>query len=288
MTDTTTLPPVIEGIELVGGVNTPETQICANIAASIRRGHPQLRRQEPQMDRVVLVGGGPSLLDTEDELVALIRSGAKLVTVNGAYQWALARNLFPKTQFVMDAREGNSRFLHPEIPGCHYVLSSQCAPSTWDAVAGRERVWIFHSVSRHETDVDKATILDRYYLKAWETVGGGSTVVTRAIFALRMLGYLRFDLFGVDCSWKEDQHHAYPQPENEKDSNYMVRVAPSDALDHDRIFRCSGWHLKQYEDMLEIIRHAGHHFLLNVHGDGLLAHTLRVKAELSDIIVTKE
>lgn len=277
---------VIEGLELPEGqVNTDDQTIRANIRQAMRRGHPQIRRQALQRDRICLVGGGPSLDDTLPELRDLIFEGAKLVTVNGAYQWAIGHNLEPKTQIVMDARASNARFVDPPLPRCNYVLSSTCHPDVWDRVEGREKVWIWHPVQR--TDV-LAAELDDYYLKAWEWVSGGTTVITRALFVLRLLGFTRFDIFGVDSCWLAGRHHAYPQPENEHDPCYRVTVAPTGYDEMARAFQCSGWHLKQIEDLLRIIRVNGDHFLLNVHGDGLLAYVLRTNAAALDTTITKE
>lgn len=74
---------VLEGVELVGKINTEDTLIVDNIKYSARQGHVQVRTQPPNMDQVALVGGGPSLKDPEvqRELRDLIWSGAKLVTV---------------------------------------------------------------------------------------------------------------------------------------------------------------------------------------------------------------
>lgn len=279
---------VIEGVELKGKQNVDEETLLENIRYAIRQHHPQVRRQAPQMDRICLVGGGPSLTATEPELVQLLHEGAKLVTVNGSYHWALSRNLRPQTQVIIDARPGNERFLDPPVPGCNYLISSQCAPSVWDAVANRERVWVFHTVLRDFTAA--AELLDQHYFKRWESVNGGTTVASRALYALRILGYLRYDIFGVDCCWDAEGklHHAYPQPENEKDKRYNVTIAPGDAPDRSRTFYCSGWHLKQYEDFLQIIRAVGQQFLLNFHGDGMLAYTLATNADLSDAVITEE
>lgn len=139
---------VLVGISLEEGrVNVTDEVILANVASSIRRGHPQVRPQKPSHDRIALVGGGPSLNDTVDELKDLLQEGAKLVTVNGAYQWCLERNLTPQTQIVMDARASNARFLDPALPRCNYLLASQCAPESWDRVEGRPNVWIFHAAA---------------------------------------------------------------------------------------------------------------------------------------------
>lgn len=286
LTETPDILKVIDGLTLPEGlVNTDDETLRANIRSAMRRGHKQVRRDGLKPDRICLLGGGPSLDDTLPELLDLLRDGAKLVTVNGAYHWALAHNLTPQSHIVMDARECNARFVDPPLPRCQYVMSSTCHPTLWDQLDGRDHVWIWHPVQR--TDV-LAADLDDYYLKAWEPVGGGTTVITRALFVLRMLGYVRFDLFGVDSCWVGGKHHAYPQAENDGDQRYRVTVNPSGYPEMAREFVCAGWHLKQVEDLLKILRINGQHFLLNVHGDGLLAYVMRSSADALDTDITKE
>lgn len=279
------LMKVIDGMELVGKVNTSDEILRAQIAQAIRRGHPQLRGQPLMPDRVCLIGSGPSLEATLPELVALVREGARIVTVNGAYQWALAHNLVPSCQVVMDARASNARFVEPALPKCQYLIASTCHMDVWDAVAGRPYVWIWHPVS---PDDPAAEILNTYYQRQWQPVGGGTTVITRALFALRILGYVQFELFGVDSCWLDGQHHAFPQAENAADKQYTVRVAPSGHPELGREFACTGWHLAQLQDFLRIIRVNGDAFLIHVHGDGLLAYTLQVNADLADAEITEQ
>lgn len=274
---------VLDGLELHGQINTDEATLLQQVGSAIRRGHPQIRPDAVKPDRVCLVGGGPSLVDTEDELRQLLYEGALLVTVNGAYQWCLERNYRPQTQIVMDARASNAKFVQPAIPRCRYVLASQCHPDTWDAVEGRDNVWIFHASAGVEDTLK--TLLDTYYGGEWFGVTGGTTVATRAISVLRTLGYLRFDLFGIDSCVMGGQHHAYAQPENDRDRRVQVTVHPSGHPEHARVFLCSPWHLKQAEDFAQMVRINGHQFLLNVHGDGLLAYMLRSSA---DVVMTTE
>jgi hypothetical protein len=269
---------VLEGVTLQGQVNVSDDVLLANIRSAIRRPYPQIKPQAPSPDRVVLVGGGPSLKDTADELVELVRAGAKLVTVNGAYQWCLDRNLTPSTQIVMDARPSNARFVSPALPLCRYLIASQCAPETWDAVDGRPHVWMFHAAAGGDGAMKE--LLDRHYLGQWFGVGGGVTVISRAIMLLRALGYLRFDLFGVDSCFMGDAHHAYAQPENEADKAYTFTASPADAPHLARVFHCAPWHVKQLECLLQLIKINGDHFQLCVHGDGLLAYALRTSAEV--------
>ena len=269
---------VIVGLEMSGVLNTSDEQLIENVKAAIRRQHPQVRQQDPQDDRICLVGSGPSLKDTEGELVQLIREGAKLVTVNAAYHWALQKNLKPSAQIVIDARAENARFLEPDVPGCVYMLASQCHPKLWDAVEGRDNVWIFHTLNHNNTAKE---LLDEFYMTNWHGVVGGTTVATRALVVLRMLGYLRFDLFGIDSCVMGDMDHILPQPENAHDKFYDLKVGPTSHPEIHRTFKVTGWHCKQFEDVLQFVRINGEQILCNVHGDGLIAYALQCGADLA-------
>jgi hypothetical protein len=267
---------VLDGIEMQGNINTDDAQLLANIRHSIRLGYPQVKPQHPQRERVCLVGGGPSLDDTFGELRDLYFSGAKVVTVNGAYQWCLDHNIRPSAQIVLDARAGNARFVDPVVPQCRYLLASQCAPETWAAVEGRPDVWIWHAVAGDNPTAKP--VLDEYYRGMWMATPGGTTVIIRAITVLRALGFLRFDLFGVDSCYMGRQHHAYEQPENDTDRAYPFVVYPTGHPEMARTFHCAPWHAKQLECFLQTVRLNGHQFLLNIHGDGLLAFALQCSA----------
>lgn len=271
---------VLEGITLDGARNTPDDVILGQIQHAIRQGHPQIWRQQEQPQRIALVGGGPSINDTLPELVALVREGALLITVNGAYRWCLDHNLHPHGQIVLDARPSTVRFLDPVVPGVRYWIASQCHPDVWDAVRDRDLVGIFHAVSNQEDSEIKA-VLDRYYGGRWQGVDGGTTVISRALCLLRMLGYLRFDLFGVDSCWMGAAHHAFDQPENAHDKRMVLRVGPSDDPSREREFIVSPWHVKQFEDLLRLWKFAGDRFLMRVHGEGLIAYALHASAELA-------
>lgn len=264
--------PVLDGVVLKGAVNVPSATLLDQVRHAIRQGHPQVWRQQENAERVALVGGGPSLEHTFSDLVALVHAGAKLVTVNGAYAYCLDRNLKPHAQIVLDARPSTVNFLPREVPGCRYYIGSQCHAAVWTHVEDFEHVGIFHALGSNDDEHELRGILDAYYGGNWQGVAGGTTVTTRAIGLLRMLGYLRFDLFGVDSCFMGDAHHAYAQPENERDARLrVIGRAPNGEA---RAFTVSPWHLKQLEDILFFIRDAGEHFLLNVHGDGLVAFAL--------------
>lgn len=282
MTATATADRVIEGVSFAGAMNVPHDVLLDQVRAAIRRQHPQVWRQPERPERVVLVGSGPSLEHTVDELVALVREGVVLATVNGAYHWCLERHLVPSVQIVLDARASTARFVQPAIPRCRYFLASQCHADVWDAVADYPHVAIYHALS--DDDAATRAVLDAYYAGCWQGVAGGTTVGTRAIGLLRMLGYLRFDLFGLDCCWLGDQHHAMPQPENAQDERLHFRVAPRGRPDLARDFFCSPWQAKAFEDLLLMEKHMSREMRWMVHGDGMFAYAIAAQA-YGDVVI---
>lgn len=269
---------VLDGFDVVGNLNTSDDQILRNIEHSIRLGYPQYRPLDRTMvPRVCIVGGGPSLESTLPELRELYFSGAFIVTVNGAYQWCIERNIRPSAQIVLDARPENARFVQPAVPKCLYLIASQCAPETWAQVEGRPDVWIWHAVNDANSAV--RPVLDRYYGDRWYPTPGGTTVVMRAITLLQGLGYFKFDLFGVDSCYMDGKGHAYHQPENEADKAFAFDVSPSGHPELKRTFLCAPWHAKQLECFLQLIRLNGDQFVLKVHGGGMLAYALEVSAK---------
>lgn len=271
---------VCEGLKFAyESKNVSDEAVLENIRSSIRRGHPQVRPQPFQTDRVCLVGGGPSLEDTYEELRQLYFEGAKIITLNGAYEWCIERNLIPRAAIILDARASNARFIKRPVPECRYMLAGQCHPDVWDMVEGRD-AWIWHAC---ESQAEQALLME-YYLGKFFSVGhgpiGGTTVLVRSIALLRMLGFVRFDLFGADSCVRGDQHHAYAQPENDGEplANFRLQAAGGHV---GRMFRATSWQLKQFEDFIQMIRATGHEYVLNVHGDGLLAYALQSSAALS-------
>lgn len=269
---------IIDNLVLRGEMNTSSDLVREHITASIRRGHPQLWPQSTQMQRVCILGGGPSLNDTLPALNDLLRGGAKLITTNGAYHWALQHNLLPSAQIVMDARDTNARFVDPPLPQCQYMLASQCHPALWDRVEGRPYVWIWHALGKGGPEGE---ILDQYYgANYWTPIGGGSTVVMRALVLLRNLGFMRIDLFGTDSCWLDGAHHAYDQAENATEARIHVQARPDGHDELARDFWCAPWHLAQVSDFL-IFLEKMKDMRITVHGDGLLAFVVNSSASIN-------
>ena len=264
------------------GCNVSDDVILAQVAQNIRRMLPQVYPHPPNTETVALVCGGPSLKTTEKELVAAYWAGAKVVAVNGAYQWCIDRNIRPSCMVMLDARQFNSRFVITPVEGCRYLLAAQCHPDTFDICKDRD-VTIWHCLSAGEAELD---LLKAYYFNRLNPVTHGTTVAIRAIQLLNMLGFKSFEIFGLDSCWLGDDHHAYQQQENEADKEYITWLRPEGREDLWCQFTCAPWHMRQAHDFQNLVGSEGNNFRLNVHGDGLIAAILKISAELGSTPIT--
>ena len=264
----------------IGALNIDESQVRANVIINAAAGWQQVMPHITVDDEVLILAGGPSLAEHAEQVKAMRAAGAKLVTLNGAYNWAIEQGLQPSAQIVVDARPFNARFTRPVVDGCKYLIASQCDPAVLEGLP-RDRTYLWNTGAGVERDeagtVKPGPIADALDASAaqWWLIPGGSTVMLRAIPLLRMLGYHRFHLFGFDSCLSGDAHHAYAQPEN--DSEVVIPVTVGG-----RVFRCHAWQVSQAQEFMDLVKHFGSEFELEVYGDGLINHILRTGAQIHD------
>jgi 6-hydroxymethylpterin diphosphokinase MptE-like protein/methyltransferase family protein len=260
-----------------GILNTEETQIRANVTHNLQQGWMPAVPHPTNDIEVMILGGGPTLGAFEAEIHAKRAAGVKLITLNGAYNWALAHGLTPSLQIIADAREFNKRFTKPVVAACRYLIGSQCDPAVFEGLP-KDRTFIWHMNPTLVQD-----LLSTYLPDGWYCVPGGSTVLLRALPLMRMLGFRRFHLYGCDSCLMDAAdgtvaHHAFPQPEN--NGGLIIPVMVNAPTATNRVFRCAPWMVSQAEEFLELIRALGDVFELEIHGDGLLAYLLTTAAAL--------
>lgn len=260
-----------EALVEVGVLNTTDQVVIDNVKANINGpyGAQTISPHLTNTMEVMILGGGPSLKLHLDQIRNMRMDGVKLITLNGAYNWALAHDLKPSAQVVCDAREFNNRFTRPVVDDCKYLIASQVHPSVLEGLP-LDRTLLWHTTA----DFIYPTLKERYDLCF--PVPGGSTVLLRTIPLMRTLGFKKFHLFGCDScvvSVGADGtlHHAYQQAENDADRIMPVVVGG-------RTFGCTAWMVSQAQEFQDLIRGLGDEIELEVYGDGLLAWILKVAA----------
>ncbi len=254
-----------QDIAHVGALNETEQKIRENVAHNLAQGWQQVTPHETNDIDVMILGGGPSLAEHEATIRRLKDEGVKLVTLNGAYRWALERGLGPVNQIIVDARPFNARFTKPVDDRSLYFIASQCDPSVFEGLPN-DRTFLWHTSTDMIEDLLKAAYQEQG--DRWWPIPGGSTVLLRAIPLLRTLGFRRFHLFGCDSCLHGTDHHAYAQPENDSPDVFPVMVTGG------RTFQCHLWMVHQAQEFINLIRFMGNEIELEIHGDGLLREIL--------------
>jgi len=251
-----------------GVLNTPEDKLAENIRTNMAAGWQELTPHGTNDLEIILLAGGPSLNDFEDDIRRRREEGAKLVTVNGTYKWALDRGLKVSAQIVVDGREFNARFTKPVMPDTKYLIASQVDPKVLEGLP-QDRTYLWHA----NMEVTRKTLkeLDRpAYM-----ILSGSTVILRGLLLLRMLGFRKFHIYGWDSCLMRDAHHAYEQKENDGAPVVETEV-------FGRVFRCHPWMISQAEEFKALVQTFGDLFDLEVYGDGMIAHILKESAKIAE------
>ena len=255
-------------------INTSEEKIFSNIKENSKFPCKHVRAHQIQDEvEIQIICGGPSLNDFEDEIIENWQNGMKTVTMNGTYNWAQERGITNVNQCMIDARPFNKRFCEPVRDDCNYFIASQCDPEVFEMLP-HDKTYFWHCTgSAAAVDV----VNDNYpeYLIA----GGGSTVALRTICLMRILGFKKMHVYGMDSCNMDGEHHAYSQPEND----YKVRNIPVTV--EGRTFDCQPWMAYQAYDLVSMVKTIGDEFMLDVKGDGLIAHIFKTGAEMPEIEV---
>lgn len=263
------------------GCNTNAEIILSQVEANIRRQLPQAQPHGPNNETVALVCGGPSLAHTEKQLAEAYWSGAKVVAVNGAYQWCIDHNIKPSAMVMLDARQFNARFVETPVLGCKYMLASQCHPDAFDMCRDRNVIQ-WHCCSGGDSEFE---MLKKYFFDQVFPIGDGTTVAIKAIPLFTMLGFKSFDVYGLDSCWLDDSHHGYEQTENDRDGKIVTWLRPDGRDDLACSFNCAPWHMQQAADFQKLVHDHGNKFRLNIRGNGLIAATMRLSALLGQTVV---
>ena len=222
--------------------------IRANSRSSAERGLPPLTSKEAHGATVCIVGGGPSLAESVDELRRRRKGGAKIWALNGTHDWLTKRGLAPDAHVVLDARPENERFVRNNLYGTTYYVASQCHPKVYNTLRGCNVI---------RFDLDKLGDC-------------GTTVGTHAICIAFVEGYRKIHLFGFDSSYRASEGHAYEQGMNSRERIVDVEVGGQQ-------FKAAPWMAQQAKDFVSLARDlvpAGVEII--VHGDGLIPYVARL------------
>lgn len=220
-------------VELVMVSNVPHDQVLRNIVANrfIAGEARELEMSESHELTAVIVGGGPSLKQYLLAISANQRGGAKVLATNATDAYLRAHGITPDAHLVVDAREA---MMHTYQPGGKKLYASMVHPGLVRLAAEdpHAQLTLWHPLT------DGAAKL---IPEGAPCIGGGTTIGVKAMVLAYAMGFRKLLLFGMDSSYEDGAHHAYPQAQNDTD-----RVL--DVITRGKSFKAAPWMVQQAED----------------------------------------
>ena len=243
-------------------VNVDDEEFYANIRAACKRPLPWLQQQEAHEGHAVIVGGGPSIKKTLEEILWRYNHGQKIIALNNTAQWLIERGIIPHYHVLLDARESNARFVQKRTE-THYLIASQCHAAVFEAAENNMTLWHPNVAGIKEIIGNRQTAL----------VGGGTTVGLQAMSIAYALGFRHIHLHGYDSCYSESEGHAYAQPENDGDEIVKVHFSGSD-------YHAARWMVNQADEFKSVLMQlVEHDCVVTVAGDGLIPDIARKMSE---------
>lgn len=171
---------------------------------AMRHKFPELIRRDVAKDgwlerKISIVCYGPSLKKTWKQIKRPI------MTVSGAHDFLISKGIVPDFHMDCDPREHKVKMLKKPHKSVHYMMASCCHPTMWEKMKG-QHVTLWHLLNGEETE--KWMRQERPGYDTKNMIGGGSTAGMRAIELCGAMGFRKFNIFGMDCSFEKDGHHA--------------------------------------------------------------------------------
>jgi hypothetical protein len=235
-------------------------EYLGNMRASTLRGYPLLKPSRKFKDATLTIACyGPSLIDT------WTRVRHPLMTVSGAHDFLINGGIFPDYHVECDPREHKATFTKNAQPGVEYLMASCCHPKVWENVKGKN-VTLWHLYGFDETN--------KWVKEQGEEdslVGGGSTVGLRALEVAAKIGYRKFAIHGMDCSYGASRHAGGHPNETEREIEVKVNGKP---------FRTSPQLYEAAREFVELVLRIKADISVTMYGEGLLQELLKTAKQL--------
>ena len=253
----------IKNIHSNGVYQTTEQERLNHIRHAITLPYPWLENTPAHERHAVLIGGGPSLNESVEAIRHHKQQGHTLFSINNSSTWLKERNINFDAHVMLHARAEHIAFIPTDENILHYYAST-CHPASFVKAGGQIIVW--HPVMLGIAALVKTDSRPKLLLE-------GSTAGLSAIRLAYALGYRHLHLYGFD-SCVGGNHHAYAQPEHDKDRIFEVAFGEQN-------FNAAAWMIAQAKEFIgladEMIKND---CMISIYGDGLLPLMAKQMAEL--------
>jgi len=251
----------VNGVDISTAVDTEtiKAQITENIKLGLENiiSLPEFREQMP----IAIVGGGPSLKDTIEELRVF---NGPVIACGSVHDFLVRNKIKFQYSVLCDPDPLITEYIKFPQTDTKYLIASQCNPSVFKYLFNNKS-YIWHAGGDSFDSI--------HFGEGEHTFGGGCTVGTRSIIIAMSFGYSNLHLFGFDsCLTKNYKHHSYEfETEDETVGNiHEIRLGGPESP----VFRCAGYMVAQIFDFKKLLQMYNTRMNVTVHGEGALKYLM--------------
>ena len=246
-------------LTIITKMHLPEEVLADNVRVNIKRDTirflslPLLQaRNEP----IAICGGGPSLNDHR------IKNFSQIMTCGSAHDHVVSLGLTPTFALAVDAMEDAVEYFQKPQEKTSYILASQCHPNMFEHLKDHKiAMWHF-----------KGQCSDQTIYNGEHQFNWGCMVGVLSIQMALLLGFQHLHFFGFDCSYVDNEHHAYDVGE----WHQKVETQKNEFTVNGRKFNSTMALVSQMEHIFDIFASPDGALLKGyVYGDGIWANTIK-------------
>lgn len=220
----------------------------------------------------VIVGAGPTIYGFVDELSYTKNESDTVCSVNGAHEFLIKRGITPDMHvlYEMDLSSVEQSLGGPPHKDVTYYVCSMCAENIFDELEGYKRVLWHTKISSDESGDYQRLISSLFPNEPFISIG--YTSFLKCFGISQLLGYKKYELYGIDCSIPIEGHdHIEGYKEDDSEDRFHVwAIGKSKEL---RRYLVNATLMGQAVDFVNYCK--GHKDVsVDVHGDGLLGFAL--------------
>ena len=218
--------------------------------------------QVPEHEGVcVIVGAGPSLGGVRVAPSAL----DILMPLNGAHDWFIRQAIIPNIHVISehDLEDAEVALGGPPCKETTYYIASHCRPNIFAQLRGYKRVLWHAALAPQEFQAEIHRLFPDEFM-----INGGYATFFKSLAIGSVLGYRKFEIFGVDSSFEDSSHVAgYKMADKEP----KIKVWAVDPIkDKAKEFITQGGLAFQAKEFLNLCSMYHPELRIRVHGDGML------------------
>ena len=230
-------------------VSTPAADLQAHIDHALSLGLPEADSKQKTLN---LIANGPSAND-----IPWADLKGDTMALNGSI--ALFGPRGPTYWIGCDPQASLSQFLHNAPKNTVYLIASKCHKDVFDVLLTQRRMirlW-------HVTDVP---------IPGKRQVPCAVSVTLCAMMLANRLGYRRIDVWGWDCCFKGEEHHAGPGTLSTTPDRRFIEVGDGPNSKHFESTATWACEAKDASGILPVLRWCGTDVF--IHGGGMMAAIL--------------